>query len=49
MKGKERNPKDLWKRNHPAVLGTITGLRDRKQLEDFKAMQQANRLYRGEK
>lgn len=49
MKGKERNPKNLWKCNHPAILGTITGLRDRKQVEDFKAMQQASPLYRGEK
>lgn len=45
----ERNPNDLWKRNHPAVLGTITGLRDRKQAEDLKDMRQASRLYRGEK
>lgn len=49
MKGTERNPKDLWKRNHPAVLGTIIGLRDRKQLADFNDMKKASRLYRGEK
>lgn len=49
MKGKERNPKNPWERNHPAVLGTITGLRDRKQLDDLNAMKQASRLYRGEK
>lgn len=48
MKGTERNPKDLWKRNHPAVLGTITG-QDRKQLDDLKAMREASRLYRREK
>ena len=47
MKGKERNPKDLWKRNHPAILGTITGLRDRKQIEDLKDMREGSRLYRG--
>ena len=49
MKGTERNPKDLWKRNHPAVLGTITGLRDRKQLEDLKAMRESSKLHRREK
>ena len=49
MKGKERNIKDLWKRNAPAVLGTITGLRDKKQLDDFNDMKKSSRLYRGEK
>lgn len=48
MKGKERNPRNPWERNHPAVLGTITG-QDRKQLDDLKAMREASRLYREEK